>query len=68
MTGDRCCFICRTPFGCAAPNCEHHIEARRTADADDKARKLYNNPTQDKAIANVMREQQKNRRTKHGPH
>lgn len=61
---DRCCFTCRGAFGICLTgyHCEHHLTARRTEDADDQARRLYNNPTQDKAIANVIREQRKGRR------
>lgn len=53
---DRCCFICRTPFGCAVPNCTHHLESRRTADADANATSTHRDPTGNRAVANVMRE------------
>ena len=59
MNRDVCCFLCRSQFGCMNSKCEHHVIARRTDDADDNARRLYRNPTQDQAIANVMREQRK---------
>jgi hypothetical protein len=54
---DACCHVCRSTFGVCLTGyrCGHHIETRRTEDADDRARRLYNNPTQDIAIANVMR-------------
>jgi hypothetical protein len=60
---DVCCYVCRGAFGVCLTGyrCSHHVETRRTEDADDKARRLYNNPTQDKAIANVMREKRKGR-------
>jgi hypothetical protein len=61
---DSCCFACKSAFGICLTGyrCDHHVEARRTEDADDHARRLYRNPTQDEAIANVMREQRKERR------
>ena len=58
---DTCCHVCRSQFGVCLTGyrCEHHISARITADADDRARRLYNNPTQDQAIENVMREKRR---------
>jgi len=52
-----CCWACRSPTGVCLSRwtCEHHVEAERTENANDQARKTYNNPTQDRAIANVMR-------------
>jgi hypothetical protein len=53
---DRCCFTCKGAYGICLTGyrCEHHVAARRTEDADDYARRLYRNPTQDEAIRNVM--------------
>lgn len=61
---DACCHVCRSQFGVCLTGyrCDHHVTARITEDADDRARQLYRNPTQDEAIANVMREQRKERR------
>lgn len=55
---DNCCYLCRGAFGVCLTGyrCEHHITARRTEDADDHARRLYRNPTQDEALANIERE------------
>ena len=60
---DVCCTICRSQFGVCLTGyrCDHHVAARIEEDADDRARKLYANPTQDQAIANVMRAQRKER-------
>jgi len=60
---DTCCHVCRSQFGVCLTGyrCEHHISARITEDADDRARRLYNNPTQDQAIENVMREKRRRR-------
>lgn len=60
---DSCCHVCRSQFGVCLTGyrCEHHISARITEDADDRARRLYNNPTQDQAIENVMREKRRRR-------
>jgi hypothetical protein len=61
---DSCCFTCKSVFGICLTGyrCDHHMSARITEDADDHARRLYRNPTQDEAIANVMRETRKERR------
>jgi hypothetical protein len=61
---DSCCHVCRSQFGVCLTGyrCEHHISARITEAADDRARRLYNNPTQDQAIENVMREKRRQRR------
>lgn len=56
MKQDVCCFLCKSQFGCMNSNCEHHITARIADDADDRARRLYRNPTQDEALANIDRE------------
>ncbi len=54
---DPCCALCRGPHGICLSrhSCQHHKIAQAQDDANHRARKLYNNPTQDKAIANVMR-------------
>lgn len=64
MTSDICCYTCRSQFGVCLTGyrCEHHVAARIRDDANDRARRLYRNPTQDEAIANVMRETRKERR------
>jgi hypothetical protein len=36
--------------------CEHHVIARRTEDADEYARRTVRRPTEDQAIANIIRE------------
>ena len=61
MNSDVCCWACRSPTGVCLTRrtCEHHLKAERAENADDQARKLYNNPTQDRAIANVMRSQRR---------
>lgn len=62
---DICCYTCRSQFGICLTGyrCDHHVAARITEDADDHARRLYRNPTQDEAIANVMRDRRQIRRT-----
>lgn len=64
---DVCCSICRSQFGVCLTGyrCEHHVTARIEEDANDRARKLYANPTQDQAIANVMRARNPKRRAKY---
>jgi hypothetical protein len=61
---DHCCSICKGAYGICLTGyrCEHHVTARRTEDADDHARRLYRNPTQDEALANIDRERRKERR------
>lgn len=63
MTPDACCYVCRSATGVCLTRwkCEHHLEARRNEDADDRARQTIRRPTEDQAIANVMREQRKGR-------
>jgi hypothetical protein len=60
---DVCCHLCKGAYGICLTGykCWHHAEARRTEDADDKARRLYANPTQDQAIANIERERRTRR-------
>ena len=55
MSQDVCCWACKTPYGCGRPTCEHHREFAKQDDADDRARRTVRRPTEDKAIANVMR-------------
>lgn len=62
MNDNPCCWACRTPYGCGRPECEHHIKARQQQDADDRARRVIRRPTEDKAIANVMREKRRQER------
>lgn len=56
MKPDVCCFLCKSQYGCMNSKCDHHITARIADDADDNARRLYRNPTQDEALANIDRE------------
>jgi hypothetical protein len=53
---DACCALCRTPSGVCASKyaCEHHRVYEAQDEADSRARRTYNNPTQDRAIRNVM--------------
>lgn len=53
---DHCCWACRSQFGCVNTNCQHHLETRRTQDANDRARNTIRRPTEDQAIWNVMHE------------
>lgn len=52
---DKCCWACRSQYGCTNNKCEHHVSVRRQQDADDLARRLYRDPTADRAVSNVMR-------------
>lgn len=58
---DACCHLCKGAHGICLTRygCEHHREADRQDDANHRARKLYNNPTADEAIGNVMRERKR---------
>jgi hypothetical protein len=60
---DPCCHLCKGAHGICLSRfqCNHHIEADKQDDANHRARQLYYNPTQDTAIANVMREKRKER-------
>lgn len=62
MKTDVCCFLCRSQYGCMNSRCDHHVAARIEEDANDRARKLYSNPTQDQATANIEREERDRRR------
>lgn len=57
MNQDNCCSICRSQFGVCLTGyrCDHHAAARRSEDADDRARQTVRRPTEDQAIYNVMR-------------
>lgn len=57
MTPDNCCHLCKGPHGiCLSRHaCEHHKIAQAQDDANHKARQTVRRPTEDKAIANVMR-------------
>ena len=63
MAEDPCCFLCKTPSGvCAtARKCDHHTAARLRFEA---GRLTYRDPTGEKAVGNIMREQRKKRRRK----
>ena len=58
---DPCCALCRHMTGICLSrgSCEHHKIAQAQDEANHQTRKTYNNPTQDKAIANVMRKQRR---------
>ena len=57
MSADNCCFLCRGAHGICLTRgtCDHHVKARQQDEADDRARRTVRRPTEDKAIANVMR-------------
>lgn len=57
MKQDNCCFLCRGAHGICLTRgtCDHHIKTRGQDEADDRARRTIRRPTEDKAIANVMR-------------
>lgn len=61
MTPDNCCWACRSPTGVCLTRwqCEHHREAERAADANDRARQTVRRPTEDQAIRNITRQQRK---------
>lgn len=59
MSQDHCCYWCRSPFGCMNHQCQHHKDAQAQEDANDRARRTIRRPTEDKAIANVMRANRK---------
>lgn len=61
---DACCVLCRTPSGVCASKftCQHHKEAEAQDAANDRARRTVRRPTEDQAIANVMRAQKVKRR------
>lgn len=54
---DPCCGICKSNMGiCLSKGkCEHHVEARKRQDANDRARQTVRRPTEDQAITNIMR-------------
>lgn len=58
---DVCCFACKGAFGICLTGyrCGHHIDARITEEADDRGRRTVRRPTEDQAIANVMREKRR---------
>lgn len=66
---DNCCHICRSQFGTCLTGyrCEHHVAARIRDNADDRARRLYRNPTQDEALNNIDRERRGQRAPQPGP-
>lgn len=56
MKQDLCCWACKSTHGiCRNAHCDHHLRAREQDEADDRARRTVRRPTEDKAIANVMR-------------
>lgn len=64
---DNCCHLCKGPHGICLSRyqCQHHQEADAQDEANNRARRTYNNPTQDRAIANVMRARNPKRRAKY---
>jgi hypothetical protein len=63
MTDDKCCFVCRTPSGVCATKyrCDHHVAARSEM---ERAVTVYSDPTGERAVGNVMREQKRKNRAK----
>lgn len=56
---DTCCFVCKSPSGVCLTRfkCQHHIEARREQDEEDRNYNLgYNDPTGNAAVRNIMRQ------------
>lgn len=58
MNLDPCCVLCKSALGiCLSKHrCHHHKEAQAQDDANHKARQTVRRPTEDQAIANVMRD------------
>ena len=63
---DPCCALCRTPSGVCASKftCTHHREADAQDEANARARRTHRSPTEDQAIANIMRAQKQKRRAR----
>jgi len=60
MSDDKCCFLCKSPWGCTTHGkCGHHQEARRRQYIEDHRRPGYADPTGDTAAANVDRERRR---------
>lgn len=59
MSQDRCCYWCKSPFGCMNHQCQHHKDAEKQAEADAKARRTHKDPTADRAIARADRARKK---------
>lgn len=55
---DNCCALCKGPHGICLSrhSCQHHKEAQAQDDANHRARQTVRRPTEDQAIANVMRD------------
>lgn len=61
-TSDSCCFICRSGTGICLTKyqCDHHREARREQDEEDRNYNLgYSDPTGNAAVRNAMRAQRR---------
>lgn len=58
LLDDNCCFICKGAHGICLTKggCEHHVDARRRQDANDRAMQTHRDPTGNQAVNNVMRE------------
>lgn len=63
---DNCCFLCRSPHGVCLTKytCEHHVTARLE---EERAVIVYRDPTGERAVGNVMREQKKRERRRRNP-
>lgn len=63
---DPCCWACKHPSGVCLTRggCEHHKEAIKRQDADDKARRTVRRPTEDAAIRNITRDEKRKERRK----
>lgn len=61
MTPDPCCFMCRSSTGVCLTRfqCDHHKEADKRDEANERARRTVHRPTEDQAINNVMRAQRR---------
>ena len=59
MTTGRCCYLCKSPYGCGASRkCDCHAAettAEVQADIDHQARRTYTDRTADIAIARADR-------------
>lgn len=58
---DNCCYLCKSSSGICLTRgaCDHHVDARRRQDANDRAMTTHRDPTGNEAVNNVMRAQRK---------
>ena len=63
---DACCALCKGPHGICLSRytCQHHKEADAQDEANARARRTHRSPTEDQAIANIMRAQKQKRRAR----